>query len=388
VRDTFGAFPTETVFGVQSRYDDINVSLTDTVQRQFLSNVRSDLVKEASVGVYGQSTIYWTPWLRTIAGLRGDLYHVDVNSIFDPANSGSRTAGIASPKFGMVLGPFAGAEFFFNAGSGFHSNDARGVTITESPTDPSSKLASSPLLVRTTGAEIGLRAKPMEGLIGTLTLWALNQDSELVFSGDAGDIEASRASRRLGIEWTGTYRLRSWMEFETAITLTRARFIGFDGEQAAVYASLAGFPQAQTGNAPGNYVPGAPEVIATATLTLGEKVGWFGALGFRYFGPRPLTEDNAFRSPPTALLNGRIGYRFENGWRIQFDAYNLTDSKSDQITYAYGSLLKTDTLYNLCFPTGGGAPSAPTAVCQNGVMDRVLHPVEPLAVRLTLAATF
>ncbi len=107
----------------------------------------------------------------------------------------------------------------------------------------------------------------------------------------------------------------------------------------------------------------------------------------RYLGPRPLTEDNAFVSPATTLLNGRIGYRWENGWRIQLDAFNLTDSRTDQISYAYGSLLKTDSLFAMCFPASG-APTAPAAVCQNGVMDRVLHPVEPLALRLTLAATF
>jgi hypothetical protein len=27
-------------------------------------------------------------------------------------------------------------------------------------------------------------------------------------------------------------------------------------------------------------------------------------------------------------------------------------------------------------------------VCQNGVMDYVLHPIEPLAIRLTLAGAF
>ena len=62
---------------------------------------------------------------------------------------------------------------------------------------------------------------------------------------------------------------------------------------------------------------------------------------------------------------------------------NLLNSRTNQITYAYGSLIKTDTLYNLC--TGGAAP---TAVCQNGVMDHVLHPVEPLTFRVTMAGTF
>jgi hypothetical protein len=41
----------------------------------------------------------------------------------------------------------------------------------------------------------------------------------------------------------------------------------------------------------------------------------------------------------------------------------------------------------MCFPATG-APSAPSAVCQTGVMDHVLHPVEPLAIRLTVAGQF
>ena len=115
-----------------------------------------------------------------------------------------------------------------------------------------------------------------------------------------------------------------------------------------------------------------------------KRPDWFGTLRWRYLGTSPLTEDNAFRSPPTSIFNARIGYRFDNGWRIQLDALNLFNTKANQITYAYGSLIKTDSLYNLCFPT----QIAPASVCQNGVMDYVLHPVEPLAIRLTVAGVF
>ena len=52
------------------------------------------------------------------------------------------------------------------------------------------------------------------------------------------------------------------------------------------------------------------------------------------------------------LLNGQVGYRFDNGWRVQLDAFNMLNSKSDQITYAYGSLLKSDSLFAMCFPAG------------------------------------
>jgi outer membrane receptor protein involved in Fe transport len=385
-KSQFAGLPMETEIGVQNRYDDIRLDLNNAVQRQFLSPIRSDAVREGSVGVFAQNTFHWNDWLRTIVGWRGDFYQTSVNSFFTPANSGSANAFIGSPKFSAVLGPFAKTEFFINAGEGFHSNDARGVTITESPTDGTA-LQSSPLLVKTKGAEVGLKTKIIPKLESSISLFLLDSASEIIFLGDAGATEASRPSRRYGIEWTNDYRPLSWLSLEVDIAATHARFLGDDPDQAALYASLAGFPAAQIGNAPGNYIPGAPNVIATAGITLGEKTGWFGALRYRYFGPRPLTEDGVFVSPATGLLNGRLGYRFDNGWRVQLDGFNLLNSRSDQITYAYGSLLKSDSLFAMCFPSSG-IPTAPAAVCQTGVMDRVLHPVEPLAIRLTVAGQF
>jgi hypothetical protein len=354
VRGTFGAMPTETTFGLQTRYDDIDLGLTDTVQRQFLSDVRTDHVKEGSVGIYAENTLHWTDWLRTIVGWRGDLFTASVNSVFDQANSGNAVMAIGSPKVSMVVGPFYKTELFLSAGMGYHSNDARGVTITEDPTDPSTKLSASPLLVRTKGGEIGVRTKIVPGLTSSVSVFVLDQDSEVLFSGDAGDTEPSRPSERIGVEFANDYRPVSWLDIDADLAITHARFVGgFDTAQEAIYQSLAGFPQAQLGNAPGNYIPGAPNMVASAGITLGEKTGWFGGLQLRYLGPRPLTEDNAFVSPATTLLNGRVGYRWANGWRIQLDAFNLTDSKTDQISYAYGSLIKTDSLFAMCFPASG-----------------------------------
>jgi outer membrane receptor protein involved in Fe transport len=380
----FAGLPMQTVFGVQTRYDAIQLALTDTFQRSFLSNVRSDRVGEGSVAAYVENTVRWTEWLRTTAGWRGDYYSARVDSIFDPNNSGAVSAGIGSPKFRMTLGPFDKTEFFVGAGEGMHSNDARGAVISEDPTDPTTKLSSSPLLVRTRGVETGVRSKIVPGLDTSLSVFLLDQESEIVFQGDAGDTAASRASRRAGVEWTNRYRPASWIDIDADLAWSHARFRGFDSEQAALYDSLAGFPQAQIGNAPGNYVPNAPAVVASAGLTLGEKTGPFGTLRWRYLGPSPLTEDNAFRSPPVSIVNGRIGWRWDNGWRIQLDALNLFNAKTNQITYAYGSLIKSDNLYNLCYPV----QIAPAAVCQNGVMDSVLHPIEPLAIRVTLAGAF
>jgi outer membrane receptor protein involved in Fe transport len=377
---TFAGLPMQTTFGVQTRYDDIRLALTDTYRRSFLDNVRSDKVEEASIGVYAENTVRWTDWWRTTLGWRGDYYDARVNSVFDANNSGRSNAGIGSPKFTAVLGPFNKTELFFGAGLGMHSNDARGATITEEPTDPTTKLSASPLLVRTKGAEVGIRTKFIPGLNSSVSLFVLDQASELVFAGDAGNTEANRASRRYGVEWTNSYRPQSWLKLDADLALTHARFIGYDSDQADLFESLAGFPQAQIGNAPGNYIPNAPWMVASAGFTLGENTGWFGGLRWRYLASSALTEDNAFRSQATSIFNGRIGYRADNGWRVQLDVLNLFNARTDQISYAYGSMIRSDSLYNLCFP----AQIAPAAVCQNGVMDRVVHPVEPLAVRLTL----
>ena len=62
-------------------------------------------------------------------------------------------------------------------------------------------------LVRARGAEVGVRTVRIRGLQSTVALWYLGFDSELLFIGDAGITEASRPSRRLGVEWTNYARL-------------------------------------------------------------------------------------------------------------------------------------------------------------------------------------
>ena len=100
--------------------------------RQPLETVREDSVRQTSVGGFAQNETQWTPWLRTLAGVRVDGYRFDVDA-GEPANSGTDGAGLVSPKGGAVFGPWRGTEFYLNGGFGFHSNDARGATITIDP---------------------------------------------------------------------------------------------------------------------------------------------------------------------------------------------------------------------------------------------------------------
>ncbi len=191
-------------------------------------------------------------------------------------------------------------------------------------------------------------------------------------------------SRRYGMEWTNQYRPVSWLSLDGDVAMTHARFIGYDADQAAAYASLAGHSGSANRQRAGQSHSGAPNMVISGGIRLGEKSGWFSGLRYRYFGPRPLTEDGAFISPATGLLYGEIGYRFENGWRIQLDGL---ESDRQQIGIRSPTPMvrcsRAIRLFTQCLNH-----AAPAAVCANGVMDSVLHPVEPLAVRLTVAGSF
>ena len=51
-----------------------------------------------------------------------------------------------------------------------------------------------------------------------LALWWLDIDSELLLVGDAGTIEASRPSRRYGVEWANYYSPTDWLTFDADIS--------------------------------------------------------------------------------------------------------------------------------------------------------------------------
>ncbi|MDP3553002.1 TonB-dependent receptor [Methylocystis sp.] len=409
--NSFG-LPVQTRFGLQGRYDDIRLGLQESFRRNIYDSIRNDYVGEGSIGIWTDTTVSWTPWLRTVAGARVDLYSAATNSIqtladapkvlnsegtpiflwTGPFNNGQKDASIFSPKASIILGPWYATEMFLNFGEGFHSTDARGTVqsfasaeiggIEGLDLDSFSVVGRIPLLVKSRGAEIGWRTKFIEGLDSSVSLFWLNLDSENQYVGDAGTTEFGRPSRRYGIEIANHYHPVSWISFDGNVAIVNTRFRGVDQNAWLSYAELT---TAETlpygtflGNAPGNYLFNAPAIVAMGGLEIGEATGWFAGMKYRYFGARPLTPDGYFTSPATGTFNARLGYRWADGWRIQFDAFNIFNSRSDQITYAYGSLLPSDALYQQC--VNGLAPGA---VCGVGVMDRHFKPVEPPAVRLT-----
>ena len=337
----------EHTVGLRLRNDDIaQVALFNTMARARTGTVRNDSVRQTSGGLYYQNSIPWSEKVRTLIGLRGDAYRFRVNSD-NPANSGRASDSLLSPKFGLVIGPWSDVEYFVNAGHGFHSNDARGATITVDPATGAPARRVTPL-VRAIGSELGVRAAPFRGFQTSLALWRLDLASELVFVGDAGTTEASRPSRRQGIEWANYYRPFGTVTFDFDLTLSKARFRN-DGPA-------------------GNFIPGSSDRTLSGGVSFGGNEGWSGGLRLRYFGPRALVEDNSQKSGPSTLVNARLGYAFTRQFKVGIEVLNLFDRKVDDIAYFYASRLQ-------------GEPAA-------GIEDRHFHPAEPRSLRLSAVLNF
>ena len=344
---SLGGFDSVNTIGLQVRHDRLDpVGLYATVARQRAQVTQESVVRQTSVGVHGESSVAWTPWLRSIGGLRADRFHFDVSSSI-AENSGKKSDTIVSPKLSLVFGPWSKTEYFVNYGFGFHSNDARGTTatVTAKTRDP---LEAVTPLVRTRGGELGVRTEIVPGLQSSLALWQLRLGSELLFVGDAGETEATRPSRRRGIEWNNHYQALPWLLIDADLAVSRARFSDFDPA--------------------GDRVPGAIDKVASLGLSVADLGPWFGQFQLRYFGPRPLIEDNSQRSSSTTLAYLRLGYKFTPNVKIAFDVFNLFDRKASDIDYFYASRLR-------------GEPA-------EGIEDIHFHPVEPRRFRVSLTASF
>ena len=338
---------TESAIGVQLRRDWLDpVGLYRTAGRQRLSTTREDEVGQTMTAVYAQSDIEWTRSFRTTFGLRADRYQFAVTSD-NPLNSGDGSDGLVSPKVGAIFGPWTGTEVYVNAGTGFHSNDARGAVITVDPVSGKPVDRVTPM-VRAKGAEIGLRTVRIHGLQSTVALWYLGIDSELLFVGDAGTTEPGRPSRRVGIEWTNYARLARWMTVDADLAFTNARFT--DGDPS------------------GALIPGALDRVISAGVTIEPRQAMFGSLRVRHLGPRPLVENGSVNSKDTTIWNGEVGYRLSNRARLVLEAFNLFDAEVSDIDYFYASRL----------------PGEPV----DGVEDIHTHPALPRSARLGIQFAF
>ena len=349
----------EQTIGVDVRSDNIaSVGLLHTEARQRLAAVREDQIAEESFSPYVQSDAQFLSFLRAILGVRADLYRFNDTSSYQPF-SGSDVTGIVSPKASVILGPWGGFGLYLDGGYGFHSDDVRGAAFTPAngatqgvqqapehfPIPGGPSITRSDLLVRTKGAEVGAKFTAGSRWSTSASLWGLDIGSEQIFQGDGATTEPGRPSRRTGIEISGESRLMERVHVDADLAYSRARFTDLDPA--------------------GDHIPGAVEGVASAGLEYEQPSGGFADLRLRYFGPRPLIEDNSVRSSASTVLNAQAGWHVRSRWTVALEVFNLLDRAVSDVDYYYTSRL----------------PGEPP----QGIADIHTHPQAPRSVRLSVS---
>ena len=327
--------------GLQAQNDNIFNGLAHTRARETLSTTRFDHIVETSEAIFIENATRWNASLRSTVGLRADDYRFHVQSSL-PQNSGKTSDSLLSPSLNLAWAPWRLTELYANYGQGFHSNDARGTVATVDP-KTLALLATTPGLVRSRGMEIGLRTESLPKMQTAISLYRLDFDSELTYVGDEGTTEAGPPSRRVGIEFSNYWKPLKWLsvDFDAAYARARSR---------------------KTAPAQ-DRIPEAIEGVGQLAVTVTQLGNWDGALRLRYFGPRPLIEDDSVRSHASMTLNGRIGYRINRTLRLELEGFNLANRSVSAIDYYYASQLH-----------GEPAPRN----------DIHFHPIESRSFRLTL----
>ncbi len=344
----FGGSPMENTLGLELRNDVIHDGLYHTEDRNVIGVARVDNVVETSLSPYFENKMQWCSWFRTIAGFREDGYMMHNKSDL-AANSGTVYAAVPEPKLSLIFGPWADTEIYLNGGLGFHTNDARAANSTVDVSTGLSQPKATPL-PQSQGIEVGVRTTAVPNLQSTLTLWALDLDSELVFDGDSGTTSITGASRRLGVEWGNYWTPTKWLTIDADFSDSSARYRG---------SQLPGA---------GDHVPEAANMIISSGVMLHDLYGFSTSLRFRYFGPRWLTQDDTARSSSTTLLYYNLTYKINPTWSLTGDIFNLLNAKAPDISYYYTSRL----------------PGEPA----QGVNDVTYHAAEPRTFRVGVTAHF
>jgi outer membrane receptor protein involved in Fe transport len=341
-----------TEVGLQVRHDGIRVGLLNSQARVAFETVSDDSVSETSLGLYAQNTTRWTPWFRSLLGVRADRVGMDVTSHAAPANSGSASGTRISPKASLIFSPWQKTELFLDAGKGFHSNDARGVV---GKVDATTGLPSTPVpaLVGSFGEEVGLRTDLIPGLQTSMALWKLNSDSEIVYAADSaiGSTEPKGASKRYGFEWNNHAAIFPWLLVDADFAWTHARY-AHDNDNGET----------------GNYIANAVSKVALLGVTVHPSGPWSAGLVTRYVGAYPLSQDGSLVGPSALVTNLLVRRDFGPHATLTLEALNLFDRKYYDIAYEQD--------YRV-------SPSSP--VVPNGV---TVHPGEPREFRVTLAYKF
>lgn len=217
-----------------------------------------------------------------------------------------------SPKLNFLFAPNNKVQYFLKSGLGFHSNDTR---VIVSQTDKKTLPTSA-------GADLGTIFKPMNNLIINSALWFLQLEQEFVYVGDAGIVEPSGKTRRMGIDFGFRYQV--------------SKFINLNSDINYTYARSTEEPEGQ------NYIPLAPDLTSTGGISVTNYKGFSSSLNYRYLKSRPANEDNSIVAKGYFVSDFNMNYQYKKmNYGIIIE--NLFNTKWNETQFATESQLQNET---------------------------------------------
>ena len=268
-------------------------------------------IQETNVYTYLNAKLDLAKWSFN-AGLRLDHFDFRYVDLLTPTYVHlTDQEAIVSPKINVVFQPADDFQVYAQWGRGFHSNDTRGVVVSE----------GLPVLPAATGVDLGLLWKPIPALVVQTAAWYLYLEQEFVYVGDAGIVEPSSPSRREGLDLSLRYQPWSWIYADIDLNVTRARAL----EQ----------PEGE------DFIPLAPDFTAMGGVHVISPSGVFGGFRVRHIDDRPANEDNSIIASGYTVVDANIGYTWK---KLEFNlqVQNLFNTEWNETQFATESRLKDE----------------------------------------------
>ena len=290
-----------------------DTELSHTLNRRtVLENIKLGDIDESNLFAYLNSEINFGKLMINPA-LRLDYFKFNYQ---DKLTANYKTQSESkfkfSPKLNFIYSQNNNLQFFIKSGVGFHSNDTRVVV----------QNSGKQILPTAVGTDVGTIWKPFPKLILNAALWHLYLEQEFVFVGDAGIVEPSGQSRRMGAELGLRYQLNDWLYFDADANCTYARSIDESKGQ--------------------DYIPLAPDFTTTGGLSFQKINGFSGGIRSRYLKSRPANEDNSIVAKGYFVSDLNVNYQYKN---VNFGiaVENIFNTEWNETQFATESRLQDET---------------------------------------------
>lgn len=303
-----------TEFGIGFRNDNVkDIELAKANRLHFFNSIQKGDIREFNSFIYINQDIELTDKLNLNAGLRyDDLSFKYKNNLTAVSGFAKQKKGVFSPKLNISYSPNAKVKLYLSNGIGFHSNDTRVILGKR----------ENEILPKVFGNDLGIILKPNKNLILKTALWHLYSQQEFVYVGDAGIVEPSGKTRRIGIDVSVRYQFTKWLFGDMDLNLAKARAIGESKGE--------------------NFVPLAPSFTSIGGITAKAKNGISGSLRYRFIDSRPADETNSTRAQGYFLLDAVAAYKF-NKFEFSISGENLLNRNWREAQFNTTSKLNFET---------------------------------------------